>query len=458
MKRALLVVVSLLTLLPVSVVAQVRPPGRVIPRFEGAVSAGQAMISTGHFHTCALKISGRPFCWGNNSRGQLGDGTLEQRPAPARVRGRGMVRLTRPTQSVGLALSSISAGEFHSCGLTRTGEAYCWGSNREAQLGDGKLDTLSYQREPTRVTGALAFESISAGGYHTCALTASGDAYCWGSNAQGQVGDRTFIEEHLEWYEYPDNNRPSPTRVTGGLTFASISAGELHTCALTAAGKAYCWGLNHESRLGIGWAGRPEPFFRHRSEPTAVAGDLRFTLISAGGEHTCGVATDGTAYCWGFNQGYQLGDGTYGTRLEPVPVSGELMFKSVSAGTDHTCAVATDGAAYCWGKNNYGQIGNGTEAYSGSEWDERAVRTPTPVTGALTGGVITGPEPGSSEHPGSTRQGGIVSFTSISAGVYYTCGISTDGAAYCWGEGGAGQLGYRARGTYGAPVAVADWR
>ena len=135
-------------------------------------------------------------------------------------------------RSVGLALSSITPGWNHSCGLARTGEAYCWGSNRETQLGDGKLDTLSsttrdsasYQREPTRVTGALPFESISAGRYHTCALTAAGEAYCWGSNAHGQVGDGAFIEEHREWYEYPDNSRPSPTRVTGGLAFASISA------------------------------------------------------------------------------------------------------------------------------------------------------------------------------------------------------------------------------------------
>ena len=375
---------------PVDGVAQVnsrlaRPPLTEV--LERARST-KAQITTGEFHTCALKVSGRAFCWGDNSQGQVGDGTQERRPVAAPVSGT-VRRLTPGGQSVGLALSVISAGNWHTCGLTRTGEAYCWGSNIDAQLGDGKTDTLSYHLEPIQVSGILAFDSISAGGYHTCALTP--------------------------------------------------------------AGKAYCWGLNHGARLGLAGYGRPNPYFRHRSEPTAVAGDLTFTSISAGEAHTCGVTTNGAAYCWGYNLTGQHGEGTYATHSAPFPVSGELSFASISSGADHTCGITTDGSAYCWGDNSRGQIGNGTTTGSRSQWDELPHRTPTPVAGVLAGGVLSG-EPG-----GRTVQGDVVSFESIAVGYYYACGIATNGAAYCWGHGSVGQLGYFAFASHGAPVAVADW-
>jgi alpha-tubulin suppressor-like RCC1 family protein len=160
-------------------------------------------------------------------------------------------------------------------------------------------------------------------------------------------------------------------------------------------------------------------------------------------------------HCWGFNQRYQLGDGTYGTKREPVPISSELTFKAVSAGTDHTCAVATDGAAYCWGNNTYGQIGNGSPRGGSphTRWEAGvAVMTPTPVAGAF---FRTGTAPGGEA---TFEHLGIVSFKSISAGVNYTCGISTDGAAHCWGNGGQGKLGHGSQAGWAAPIPVADWR
>ena len=177
------------------------------------------------------------------------------------------------------------------------------------------------------------------------------------------------------------------------------------------------------------------------------------------GEHTCGLAMNGTAYCWGFNRDYQLGDSTYATRREPVPVSSELTFKTISAGTDHTCAVATDGAVYCWGGNDRGQIGNGSprDGYPYARWDERSVRTPTPVVG-LVERVSVETAIGVERGGYAFARSGALSFVSISAGAYYSCGISTDGGAYCWGQGEPGQLGHGSRVTMPAPIAVADWR
>jgi len=175
-------------------------------------------------------------------------------------------------------------------------------------------------------------------------VTTSGAAYCWGSNAFGQLGDGTTTQ------------RLVPTPVAGGLTFTAVSAGWWHTCGITTSGAAYCWGNN--GFLGDGTN-------TGRLVPTPVAGGLTFTTLSAGPGETCGVTTSGAAYCWGYNAFGQLGDGTTANRLIPTPVAGGLTFTAVSAGveveTGHACGVTPGGAAYCWGASNgAGALGDGT--------------------------------------------------------------------------------------------------
>jgi alpha-tubulin suppressor-like RCC1 family protein len=253
---------------------------------------------------------------------------------------------------------SISVGRAHTCGLALTGVAFCWGSNIAGHLGfvtqTTSVDTAGF------VGTNQLFKRLAAGGLHNCALNVADQAYCWGFNDQGQLGDGTTTTI------FPDTGAAAPAwvrPVSGGLAFDSITAGYKHTCALTAAGAAYCWGDNTYGQLGDGSTSRS-------LVPVAVAGGQTFVTLSAGFYHTCGIVTTGEAYCWGRNTpnavqesvGGQLGDGTTTDRPLPTLVSGGLTFQSISAGEVSTCGVTGSSLAYCWGDNEYGQAGTGSTA------------------------------------------------------------------------------------------------
>src|SRR6266581_2797973 len=240
------------------------------------------------------------------------------------------------------------------------------------------------------VLGGLSFAAVSAGFNHTCGVTTAGAAYCWGHNIEGQLGDGTRTD------------RTSPVAVLRGLSFAAMSAGFSHTCGVTTAGAAYCWGRGGNGNLGDGSA-------TSRTSPVAVVGGLSFAAVSAGVfGHTCGVTTAGAAFCWGNNTLGQLGDGTTTDRTSPVAVLGGLSFAAVNAGEfGHICGVTTAGAAYCWGDNRSGQLGDETTTFRTS---------PVAVLGGL-------------------------SFAAVSAGEWHTCGLTTAGTVYCWGSNASGQLG-----------------
>ncbi|MCA1683700.1 MAG: hypothetical protein LC708_01010, partial [Actinobacteria bacterium] len=293
-----------------------------------------------------------------------------------------------------VGLLQIVAGGTHSCGLTPAGAAYCWGSDADGQLGDGTAGGNS--PTPGAVSGGHTFASLAAGGRHTCGVRTDGAAYCWGYDHFGQMGDGT-----------PGGVSPTPGAVTGGHTFASLATGDMHTCGVRSDGTAYCWGNDGNGQLGDGTTG---PLAN--PTPGAVAGGHTWASLAAGGIHTCGVRPDGAAYCWGMDYYGQLGDGATSPSATPTPgaVAGGHTFASLAAGLWHTCGVRTDGAAYCWGLDTQGQLGDGTV---GSPDDN-----PTP--GAVAGGHT---------------------FASVDAGAFHTCGLRPDGAAYCWGNDGYGQLG-----------------
>ena len=298
-------------------------------------------ISAGFGHSCGRTQNGAVYCWGDNSVGQLGDGTTTDRPVPTLVAG-------------GIRFVEISAGTFHSCGRAQNGGVYCWGRNDYGQLGDG---TYADRGAPTLVTGGLSFVEISAGFEDSCGRTQSGAVYCWGRNDFGELGDGTTTEH------------ATPTLVTGGLSFLEISAGGVHSCGRTQNGAVYCWGVNIFGELGDGTTAI------HRTIPTLVTGGLSFLEISAGGNHSCGRTQNGAVYCWGRNDEGELGDGTYAYRAVPTLVTGGLSFLEISASGNHSCARTQNGAVYCWGENGGGQLGDGTYA-------NRAV--PTLVTGGLS--------------------------------------------------------------------------
>ena len=298
-----------------------------------------------------------------------------------------------------LTFNSVTVGWGHACGLTTAGAGYCWGDNYSGQLGTGGSPASSLF--PTPITGALTFTALSAGVAHTCGLTASGAIYCWGYNDHGELGDATRTP------------RASPTLVVGGLTFAAVSAGRFHTCGLTTGGAAYCWGVGDHGQRGDNMGVVSDT-------PVAVLGGLTFTALSAGGAHTCGLTASGEAYCWGDNLVGQLGDGTGTDAGSPVAVVGGLMFAALKSGETHTCGVTTTGALYCWGDNMAGQLGDGT-----------TTNRPSPVV--VLGGA---------------------GFATVSAGSSYSCGVTTAGAGYCWGANNLGQLGDGTQTFQESPVAV----
>lgn len=431
----------------------------IMPASIGFVVPGQMQQLTAFGRDAGGQISGGAFVWTSSDSGKVSvwpDGTVQAlRYGSATVTAhRGGLSASAHVTVSQIALAALSAGGTSTCGLTTSGAAYCWGNNAYGALGIGFGD-LFFHPWPLAVVGDLSFASLSVGGAHTCAVTADGAAYCWGLTGNGQLGNPAASGSCA--YGMPCS--PTPVAVVGGLRFASVSAGAMHTCGLTADGAAYCWGDNAYGQLGTGSSGAP-----WYDSPTPVAGGLTFATLSAGGDHTCAVTTDGKAYCWGANDGGQLGTGDSARGRSPLPVTGGHVFASVSADYaktcgvtaggevycwglylslapqlvqggpafvsvatqgDHSCAVARDGSAWCWGYNAEGQLGNGT-----------GMDSKTPV--AVAGGLV---------------------FASVTAGAYHSCGLTVGGVGYCWGDGGYGELGNGVAGPAGNfPVPIVGQR
>jgi alpha-tubulin suppressor-like RCC1 family protein len=351
-------------------------------------------MSVGATHTCGVTTDNRAYCWGLNYYGQLGNG------------GYGAAETTRPVAAVAdRQFLEIRVGTNFTCGLTTENRVYCWGINTEGQLGNGS--SSQYSLDPTLLAGSRRYRLLRVGTSHGCAITLADVTFCWGLNSYGQVGDGSTT------------NRRSPVKVAGGITFRQVSPGGFHTCAVSSGKKAYCWGQNAYGQLG------------NRSSttqltPTGVSDGRLFNVVSAGNAHTCGVTTDNKAYCWGWNKYGQLGDGTTSRRSRPTAVAGGLTFSGVSPGSGHTCGVTTGNAAYCWGWNYYGQVGDGTDGWASTRL------TPTAVAGGLL-------------------------FDRVVAGISpYSCGVSTAGRGYCWGENVGGYLGDGTTSSRSLPTPVAD--
>jgi alpha-tubulin suppressor-like RCC1 family protein len=304
-----------------------------------AIAPTAFLLAPGNSRSCALDAAGHAYCWG---MGRLGNGSPTYSYTPVPVSG-------------GNVFTTIVSGSDHACALTINGTAMCWGLNGSGQLGDG---TTTDRDAPVPVAGSYRFVSIFAGNASTCALLNDGTAYCWGFNRSGGLGNGQQSEIVS-----------TPTSVLTNLRFIRLAVGDVHTCGLTINGTAYCWGDNGSGQLGVGavstacsWTVGP---YQCALTPDSVQTLQKFSEIVAGALHTCALTAAGTTYCWGLTQGplvgqvYGLGDGTAVGSLTPITVASGWTFKTITSGAQHTCALTAAGKPFCWGDNTDGALGSG---------------------------------------------------------------------------------------------------
>jgi alpha-tubulin suppressor-like RCC1 family protein len=381
-------------------------------------------VAAGGNHTCGVATDGSAWCWGQNASGQLGNGSQAMSQVPGRV-------------SSDATFERIGAGYVHTCGIATDGAILCWGNGTSGQLGNG--DANSWAAYPTAVLGARAYRTLGVGRFHACGITTIGEAFCWGSNFSGAVGDGSH-----------QNVRSAPTAVAGGVSFTAVAAGDGITCGIAAtSAEAYCWGYSGSGQLGNG--SRSE-----RDVPTSVVGGLAFRSLQPGTYVTCGITTGGAAYCWG-TTGF-LGTGRSDFSAIPVAVSGLVATALLGAGNAHTCATAP-GSLVCWGANSWGQLADGA---TDDRFTPTAAAPGLSVLALATGigdhgcaldaagaaycwgqnfwGQLGVGTTSLAANPTALAVAGGLTFRSVATGVMHTCALTAAGAAYCWGRN-AGALG-----------------
>jgi len=397
-----------------------------IPVQEYSQSTSWVSVSSGESFTCGVKTNDTLYCWGRNNNGQLGDGTNSDRNIPVQE------------YSQSISWESVSAGEEHTCSLKTDGSLYCWGYNYYGQLGN----TSPAKKYPSTAQNKVDWEYISSGYNYSCGVKTDGTLYCWGYNYYGQLGDNTT------------NNKKEPVQeYSKSVSWESVSVRNNHTCGIKFNGTLWCWGYNRYGRLG-------DNTTTERDYPVQEYSESIWESVSVGENHTCGVKTDGTLWCWGYNGYGQLGDGTTISKKVPVQEnSNSINWESVSAGALHSCGVKTNGTLYCWGYNGNGMLGNGTNVNSNVPVQEDSVSTTwvsvsvgrehtcgvktdgtlwcwgKNLDGQLGDNTTTDKDIPVQEYSQST------SWESVSAGRNHTCGVKTDGDLWCWGKNSYGQLG-----------------
>ncbi len=312
--------------------------------------------------------------------------------------------LAAPPASANLLqdVASVSAGGFHNCALDEAGGIVCWGDNIVGQLGDGTTADRTTPIDVDGLDGGVL--AVAAGGSHTCALTEAGGVLCWGSNLYGQLGaasaESCFVMQPCSTH---------PLGVAGLADVMAVAAGGSHTCALTGQGGVKCWGANFFGQLG-------NETTTNSSMPVDVAGlTSGVVAVAAGRQHTCALTAAGGVTCWGRNTFGQLGSETMelcfageACSSRPLAVAGLEDMVAVAAGGSHTCALTGQGGVTCWGNNTSGQLGDGTTTSSAAPVD----------AAGLASGV-----------------------SAVAVGAGHSCALMTAGGLLCWGANDGGQLG-----------------
>ncbi|MFA5386929.1 MAG: hypothetical protein WC322_00850 [Candidatus Paceibacterota bacterium] len=427
---------------------------------DGTYLRNISNIETGHNFTCAVSNTGNPYCWGNNDSGMLGNGTTTTPYlTPVRV----LKGSAADSDNDGTYLTNIQNVDggygSHTCALSNSGNAYCWGYYATGRLGSGSLST---QTSPVRVLEGNSYPRDTDGTYLTngktistsyvggCVISGAGNTYCWGDNSNGQLGNGATTTATAPVRTSKGEAAGGSNNLTNLINIKSIVGGFYHTCAVSNVGNPYCWGHNGNGQLGNSFtANKTSPVRVLKGEADATDNDgiylTNIKSINPGSSYSCAVSNTGNPYCWGLNSDGKLGNGTTTQSLTPVRVlKGEAAttdndgtyltnIQTINSGFYHTCAVSNSGNAYCWGFNDYdGELGNGTT-------DPSSVPTR----------VIKG-EAATTDNDGTN----LTNIKSIGIGEYHTCAVSNAGNVYCWGYGGDGELGNSSSTSQTSPVRV----
>lgn len=410
--------------------------------------AGVIDLSVGDDHGCVVQADGAAKCWGSNYGAKVSILNTTDNPT-------GPIAANQPNHHV-----SIEAGVGHTCAVLLSGEADCWGADGRGQRGDGdSFIPPPYRQPPTSVLGLVDAVHLSAGSYHTCAVSENGLVRCWGTTDMGLIGsgyfegsgspvvvagiptatgDTTYVPDPpltgVETLELGDSHAcviidsgqmrcwpgvqhelglvqpPDPGSAWASAALLSsptdavdVSAGRNLTCVVRASGNVGCWGINDYGQLGVDpQPYGPNPYNWSNDSSLTIAGVANATAVAASSNHACARIVDGTVRCWGRNDEGQLGDGsTYGLSPTPVTVSSITDATDIDAGEYHACVILADETVACWGRNDDGQLGDGT-----------TVDASAPV-------VVPG----------------LTNVVEIALGPTFSCARTGDGSVHCWGRG-----------------------
>ncbi|MCG2749717.1 MAG: CHAP domain-containing protein [Desulfobulbaceae bacterium] len=381
-------------------------------------------ITGGYYHTLALKDDGSVWAWGENTVGQLGDGTTNESYTPIEVPGL-------------LNIKNIAAGPGHNIALMNDGSVWAWGYNAFGQLGDG---TTEDKYSPVKVQGLTNVIAIEAGEWHSLALKDDGTVWAWGKNNYGQLGDGTTFDRY------------NPVRVLGLIQVIKITAGN-HSLALKNDGTVWGWGHNYDGQLGNGT-------ISNSSTPVPVSNLSNIIAISAGEEHSLALKNDNTVWAWGNNGAGRLGDGTQINRVYPVLTSDLTNVVAIEAGQDHSLALRNDGTVWAWGDNDSGQQGNGkygdyldhlipkqvaslTDIIEIAAVAEQSMALKNDGTLWIWGDNTNG-QHGigiASKRITPVQTLSLANVASIIGGEEFSLALKNDGTVWAWGKNNYGQLG-----------------
>lgn len=293
-------------------------------------------------HTVALKRNGTLWAWGENEYGQLGNGTTEGSYVPIQV-------------GTDTDWKTASAGGNHTIAIKNDGSLWGWGENDHGQLGNGVLPDDSTLPPPvytpTQIGTDTNWQAVSSGGWHTAALKADGSLWAWGYNTYGQVGNGTITHVYSPVQILTANE----LETSSTTPWKAVSAGFVYTLAIKADGSLWAWGNNVYGQIGI----NPSEV-NYGAVPLQIGADTDWQAVAAGARHTVALKTNGTLWAWGNNTYGQLGNGTATDTFVPTQVGTDTDWLAVSTAGFHSVALKIDGSLWSWGLNFFGELGNGT--------------------------------------------------------------------------------------------------